>query len=96
MLCRPIEDGMLPEAGGPIPIGYGQTISQPSLVLFMTQQLNIAQTDIVLEIGTGSGYQTAMLAKVANEVYSIERVEPLLELQKKNSLYLVLRIFTIY
>lgn len=62
----------------PLPIGYGQTISQPSLVLQMTQKLNICKNHKILEIGTGSGYQTAFLAEFAKEVYTVERIEPLL------------------
>jgi protein-L-isoaspartate(D-aspartate) O-methyltransferase len=58
---------------GPLPIGLGQTISQPYMVARMTELLRIAPTDRVLEIGTGSGYQTAVLAELAGEVWSIER-----------------------
>jgi protein-L-isoaspartate(D-aspartate) O-methyltransferase len=61
----------------PIPIGYGQTISQPYIVAFMTQALEIGPADRVLEIGTGCGYQAAVLATLAKQVYSIEIVEPL-------------------
>jgi protein-L-isoaspartate(D-aspartate) O-methyltransferase len=61
----------------PLPIGYGQTISQPSLVAFMTDKLDLKPTDRVLEIGTGSGYQAAILSKLASHVYTIEIVEPL-------------------
>jgi protein-L-isoaspartate(D-aspartate) O-methyltransferase len=60
-----------------IPIGYGQTISQPSLVLYMTEQLDIHAHNKVLEIGTGTGYQTAFLASLAKEVYTVERIEAL-------------------
>jgi protein-L-isoaspartate(D-aspartate) O-methyltransferase len=62
---------------GPLPIGYGQTISQPYIVAFMTEQLRLKPSDRVLEVGTGSGYQAAILAELASEVYSIEIVEPL-------------------
>jgi protein-L-isoaspartate(D-aspartate) O-methyltransferase len=62
---------------GPLPIGHGQTISQPYIVAFMTQQLQPKPTDRVLEIGTGSGYQAAILAELLKEVYSVEIVEPL-------------------
>jgi protein-L-isoaspartate(D-aspartate) O-methyltransferase len=62
---------------GPLPIGYGQTISQPYIVAFMTEQLRPKQSDRVLEIGTGSGYQAAILAELVSEVYSIEIVAPL-------------------
>lgn len=58
-------------------IGHGQTISQPYIVALMTELLHIKATDKVLEIGTGSGYQTAVLAELAGQVYSIEIVEPL-------------------
>lgn len=60
-----------------IPIGYGQTISQPYVVAFMTDALDLKATDKVLEIGTGSGYQAAILAELVKEVYTIEIVEPL-------------------
>ena len=61
----------------PLPIGYGQTISQPYIVALMTDLLEISADDSVLEIGTGSGYQAAVLAELAAQVYSIEIVEPL-------------------
>mgnify|MGYP001619206319 CR=1 FL=1 len=61
----------------PLPIGYGQTISQPYIVALMTQELNVGKNDKVLEIGTGSGYQAAVLAELVKEVYTIEIVEPL-------------------
>src|SRR5881397_4298244 len=62
---------------GPLPIGYGQTISQPYIVAFMTEQLRLKPSDRVLEIGTGSGYQAAILAELMSQVYSIEIVERL-------------------
>src|SRR5436189_5188554 len=62
---------------GPLPIGYDQTISQPYVVAFMTEQLRPKPSDRVLEIGTGSGYQAAILAELVSEVYSIEIVDPL-------------------
>lgn len=62
---------------GPLPIGHGQTISQPSLVAEMTEQLRLKKTDKVLEIGTGSGYQAAILAELVDRVLSVEIVEPL-------------------
>jgi len=66
-------------ADHPIPIGYGQTISQPYIVALMTQALELSGTERVLEIGTGSGYQTAVLAHLAREVYTIEIHAPLQE-----------------
>lgn len=62
---------------GPLSIGYGQTISQPYIVALMTQELKVDKDCDVLEIGTGSGYQTAILAKLAKEVWTIERIEHL-------------------
>ena len=61
----------------PLPIGYGQFISQPFVVAFMTEQLDPKPTDRVLEIGTGSGYQAAILSQLVAEVYTIEIIEPL-------------------
>jgi protein-L-isoaspartate(D-aspartate) O-methyltransferase len=61
----------------PQPIGYDQTISQPYIVASMTEHLALKKTDRVLEIGTGSGYQTAVLAELASEVYSIEIIPEL-------------------
>jgi len=61
----------------PLPIGHGQTISQPYIVAFMTEQLAPRATDRVLEVGAGSGYQAAILSKLVKEVYTIEIVEPL-------------------
>ncbi|MBC7316127.1 MAG: protein-L-isoaspartate O-methyltransferase, partial [Chloroflexi bacterium] len=61
----------------PLPIGYGQTISQPYVVALMTELLDIQPGDKVLEIGTGSGYQAAILAQLTDRVYTIEIVEPL-------------------
>jgi protein-L-isoaspartate(D-aspartate) O-methyltransferase len=63
----------------PLPIGYGQTISQPYIVAFMTQALDVAPEHRVLEIGTGSGYQAAVLGALAKEVYTVEIVMPLAE-----------------
>ena len=61
----------------PIPIGFGQTISQPYIVAFMTEALGLRGGESVLEVGTGCGYQAAVLAEIAARVYSIEIVEPL-------------------
>lgn len=62
---------------GPLPIGFDQTISQPFVVAFMTEKLEPRPADRVLEIGTGSGYQAAVLAELVAEVYTVEIVEPL-------------------
>lgn len=63
----------------PVPIGERQTISQPYIVALMTQALELKGQEKVLEIGTGSGYQTAILAELARKVYSIERIRPLFQ-----------------
>jgi protein-L-isoaspartate(D-aspartate) O-methyltransferase len=63
----------------PVSIGSGQTISQPYMVALMTELLNLKDTDRVLEIGTGSGYQTAILAQLCLEVYTVERITALAE-----------------
>ncbi|MBZ5553484.1 MAG: protein-L-isoaspartate(D-aspartate) O-methyltransferase [Acidobacteriia bacterium] len=62
---------------GALPIGYDQTISQPYIVAFMTEALQLSGKERVLEIGTGSGYQAAVLAELVPEVYSVELIEPL-------------------
>ncbi|MBN2851239.1 MAG: protein-L-isoaspartate(D-aspartate) O-methyltransferase [Clostridia bacterium] len=67
----------------PLPIGYGQRISQPSLVLEMTQFLELDKNLRVLEIGTGSGYQTAFLAQFSKEVYTIELIKALSDKARK-------------
>ena len=77
---RPHQDAERDEA---LPIGYGQTISQPSLVLEMTIALNLEDHHKVLEIGTGSGFQTALLAAFSNEVYTVEKIPQLAESAKK-------------
>ncbi len=64
-------------ADTPLPIGHGQTISQPFIVAFMTQALDPKPGDRILEVGTGSGYQAAVLAELVTAVYTIEIVEPL-------------------
>ena len=66
----------------PLPIGYDQTISQPYIVAYMSQALQVSKGDKVLEVGTGSGYQAAVLAEMGAEVYSIEIVKPLGERAK--------------
>lgn len=63
----------------PLPIGYGQTISQPYIVALMTELLQPQPEHRVLEIGTGSGYQAAILAEIVSEVYTVEIIESLLE-----------------
>ncbi len=70
-------------ADHPVPIDCGQTISQPYIVALMTQALQLEKTDRVLEIGTGSGYQTAILAELAGHVYTIERFAALSEKARK-------------
>jgi len=67
----------------PLPIGEDQTISQPYIVALMTQCLDLKNEDRVLEIGTGSGYQTAILAEIAKEVYTVERFSSLLKRAKQ-------------
>lgn len=61
----------------PLPIGAGQTISQPYIVAFMTEALKLKPTDVVLEVGTGSGYQAAILGKLCREVYTVEIIRSL-------------------
>jgi protein-L-isoaspartate(D-aspartate) O-methyltransferase len=73
------------------PIGHGQTISQPYMVALMTQRLELRPEHRVLEIGTGSGYQTAVLCHLAGDVYSVERVKPLLDVAFERVLGLGLR-----
>jgi protein-L-isoaspartate(D-aspartate) O-methyltransferase len=68
----------------PLPIGYGQTISQPYIVALMTELLQLKGREKVLEIGTGSGYQTAILAELAKEVYTVEILEPLARRAEEN------------
>ena len=70
-----IEDGLIFQAYSdyPLPIAEGQTISQPFIVALMTQHLDVQPEDTILEIGTGSGYQTALLAQLCSKVYSVER-----------------------
>jgi protein-L-isoaspartate(D-aspartate) O-methyltransferase len=67
------------DADRPLPIGCGQTISQPYVVAYMTERLRLSGAERVLEVGTGSGYQTALLAMLAEEVFSIEIVPALAE-----------------
>lgn len=75
-----------------LPIGYGQTISQPYVVARMTEALlDSGPLDQVLEIGTGCGYQTAVMSQLAGKVYSVERIKPLLERARKNLKLLKIR-----
>lgn len=67
----------------PVPIGYGQTISSPFIVALMTQELELKSSDRVLEVGTGSGYQAAILAKIAKEVYTVEIIDALAKSAEK-------------
>jgi len=62
---------------GPLPIGHDQTISQPYIVALMTQEARVTRRANVLDVGTGSGYQAAVLARLARHVWSVERLEPL-------------------
>jgi protein-L-isoaspartate(D-aspartate) O-methyltransferase len=79
-----VEEALVGEAYNdhPLPIGHKQTISQPYIVALMTEALELTGTEKVLEIGTGSGYQTAILAELSDVVYTVERIEPLLEKSK--------------
>ena len=76
-LFVPQENRRFSYADHPLPIGEGQTISQPYIVAFMTEVLKLKPGERVLEIGTGSGYQAAVLAEIINEVYSIEIIQAL-------------------
>lgn len=80
-----VDDAMASCAYGdhPLPIGAGQTISQPYIVALMTQSLQLKPTDRVLEIGTGSGYQAAVLSRICERVYTIERIDSLLVRARK-------------
>lgn len=66
----------------PLPIGHGQTISQPYIVAVMTDLLDVDEDDVVLEVGTGSGYQAAVLAEIVDHVHSVEIIEPLAKTAK--------------
>lgn len=81
-----VEDALAAQAYGdfPLPIGEGQTISQPFIVALMTQMLELQGHEKVLEIGTGCGYQTAVLAKLCSQVYSVERIKKLLARARMN------------
>ncbi|MEA2039896.1 MAG: protein-L-isoaspartate(D-aspartate) O-methyltransferase [Thermodesulfobacteriota bacterium] len=75
---RFVEEALVREAYSdrPLPIGHRQTISQPYIVAYMTEALDLTGKEKTLEIGTGSGYQTAILAELSNKVYTIERIRP--------------------
>jgi len=75
----------------PFPIGSGQTISNPYTVAYQSELLQIQPTDVILEIGTGSGYQATVLALLANKVYSVERHKPLVNHTEKLLNYLDLK-----
>ena len=83
MLVVPRHEFVLPDylgqayADHPLPIGYGQTISQPYIVAAMSELLRLKRGDRVLEVGTGSGYQAAILAELTDQVYSVEIIEEL-------------------
>jgi protein-L-isoaspartate(D-aspartate) O-methyltransferase len=81
-LFVPPESRNLAYADKPLPIGYGQTISQPFIIALMTQAMELKGKEKVLEIGTGSGYQAAILAELAAKVITTERVKPLAEMAK--------------
>jgi protein-L-isoaspartate(D-aspartate) O-methyltransferase len=80
-----VEPGLKDQAYSdfPLPIGHKQTISQPFIVAYMTEALNLKGKERVLEIGTGSGYQAAVLSRVARQVYSVERVADLARAARK-------------
>ena len=80
-----VSEALMDQAYGdfPLPIGEQQTISQPYIVAEMTQALQLTGEDRVLEIGTGSGYQAAILAEIAFRVYTIERIHPLFQNSRK-------------
>ncbi len=75
----PAEQRRHAHADTPLPIGHGQTISQPYMVAYMTEMLAIEPADKVLEVGTGSGYQAAVLAHLTPKVYTVEIIKPLAE-----------------
>jgi len=80
-----VDEPLKPQAhdDSPLPIGKNQTISQPYIVALMTEALELKGDETTLEIGTGSGYQTAILAELSKTVYTVERIEPLLERAKR-------------
>ncbi|MFC2033827.1 protein-L-isoaspartate(D-aspartate) O-methyltransferase [Chloroflexota bacterium] len=82
-LFIPLEEQSFAYEDRPLPIGLEQTISQPFIIALMTQELELTGNEKVLEIGTGSGYQTAILAELAREVITVERLPALAERAKK-------------
>ncbi|MCB4757064.1 MAG: protein-L-isoaspartate(D-aspartate) O-methyltransferase [Elusimicrobia bacterium] len=82
---RFVHPNMVPDAyiDSPLPIGHGQTISQPYIVAYMTELLDPRPGDVVLEVGTGSGYQAAVLAEIVKHVYTIELIKPLAQDARK-------------
>jgi len=83
------------EADRPLPIGFGQTISQPFIVAYMTEALQLTGSERVLEVGSGSGYQTALLALLAREIFSIEIV-PELAARAAEVLHGVMRLTNVH
>lgn len=73
----PVDERSFAYSDGPLPIGHGQTISQPFIVALMTEALKLTGGEQVLEIGTGSGYAAAVLAEIASEIFTIERIAEL-------------------
>jgi len=90
-----VDDAMRARAYGdhPLPIGAGQTISQPYIVAYMTQTLGLTGIEKVLEIGTGSGYQAAVLAQMGAEVYTVERIKKLFFSARKR--FMDMRMFSV-
>ncbi|MBM9605048.1 protein-L-isoaspartate(D-aspartate) O-methyltransferase [Desulfopila inferna] len=90
-----VEDAMRARAYGdyPLPISAGQTISQPYIVALMTQMLGLSGTEKVLEVGTGSGYQAAVLSRMCARVYTVERINQLLASSRK--VFDILRYYNI-
>lgn len=80
----PVGDGVFAYEDSPLPIGEGQTISQPFIVAYMAEGLDLAGGEKVLEIGTGCGYAAAVLAEIASQVYTIERIESLAEMARQS------------
>lgn len=91
-----VDDQLVKEAyiNMPLSIGFEQTISQPYVIAYMISYLHLKKTDKVLEIGTGTGYQTAILAHLCKEVHSVERIKALLDKAKVNILKLNLKNIT--